>query len=466
FPVRACKSANLKRIKRECLNYHIGRCHAPCQGRITPDEYKIVIDKVIRFLSGNDDEVQNSLNKKMLESAKRQEFEMAMHYKEQLQILDKLVRKQTMPFKLGVDLDIFSFVTNGMLAVVNISAVRGGKLIGSQSASLNDTSKNSLSSYIMQYYEKNPILCSEIVVSEALDFQAELNDYLSHKAGKNINVIHPIGGIRGQLVDISLTNAKEYLQNQEQMILRKEDLTWGAVKQLYELLKLKKIPRRMECYDISNTGGTNKVASMVVFIDGEKANNHYRHFKIKSVTGANDFASMQEALERRLKRLKNNDRDISFSQKPDLIVVDGGKGQLSSALLAAKSQGADLEIISLAKKEEEVFVNGQKDSVILDKDSLALRLLIRIRDEAHRFAITHHRKLRQKMQTMSQLKRIEGIGEQKAKALLMHFKSVDKIKRASLDELQKVQGINLNLAKGIKEYLNENNKDEQLLIKG
>lgn len=465
FPIRACRSTNLKRRKRECLNYHIGRCLAPCVGRVSVEEYKKVIDKVIRFLSGHDNEVRESLRQKMLDSAERQEFEMAMQYKEQLEILDKLVRKQTMPFKLNLDLDIFSFATNGMLAAVNISAVRGGKLIASQNTSLNDTSKeNALSSFIMQYYEKNPILCSEIVVSEELEFQTELNDYLRHKADRNINIIHPIGGIRSQLVDISLANAKEYLQRQEQMLLRKEDLTKGAMTQLYQLLNLKRPPRRIECYDISNISGTNKVASMAVFIDGEKATKHYRHFRIRTVSGTNDFASMQEALERRFIRLKENDKDISFSKKPDLIVVDGGKGQLSSALLAAERTQAEVEIISLAKREEEVFVSGQKDSIILPRDSLALRLLTRIRDEAHRFAISHHRKLRLKQQTMSRLKSIKGIGEQKSKALIMHFRNIDNIRKATREELQKVKGITAELADSIVDYFT-NKKEQDSIIK-
>lgn len=455
FPIRSCKNYNLKKNKRECLNYHIGQCQAPCTGRVSVEEYAKTVKSVLEFLSGNNAQVEKNLTDKMYKAAAEEEFEMAKYYRDMLGILEKLVRKQTIPFKLELDLDIFSFATNGMLAVVNISAVRGGKLLGSENFVLNDTSKeNALSSFILQYYEKNPILCSEIVLSEDLEFLPELNDYLTSKAERKINIIHPIGGIRRQLVDISLANAKDYLEKQADRLIRKEDLTFGAVKQLCEIFNLKKQPRRIECYDISNISGSDKVASMVVFLDGDKASKHYRHFKIKTVKGANDFASMKEALTRRLRRIGEQEKDLSFSEEPNLIVVDGGKGQLSSALEAIVESGKSVDIISLAKREEEVFVPGQSESIVLPRDSLALKMLIRIRDEAHRFAIEHHRKLREKRQTESQLMKIEGIGEERAKNLLMHFRDIQKIETASVEELCEAKGISKSVAQNISRFFN------------
>lgn len=456
FPIRSCKGS-LKNIKRECLDYHIGRCLAPCTGKINEEEYKELIKKVISFLSGNNIEVQKSLEEKMYKAANEQEFESAKYYRDLLETLKKVVRKQTIPFKLELDLDIFSYVTNGLIAVVNITIVRNGKLLGSQSFSLNDTTKeNALSSYIMSYYEKNPILCNEIVVSEELDFETELNDYLSYKANRKLNIIYPIGGLRKQIVDISMNNAIDYLEKQSKIILQKEDLTLGAVKQLQEYLDLKNEPIRIECYDISNISGTDKVSSMVVFLNGEAAKNHYRHFKIKTVKGANDFASMKETLLRRLARLKKEDEeDISFSEKPDLVVVDGGKGQLSSALEAIEETGVNVIIISLAKREEEVFVPYKKESIMLPRDSLALKLLVRIRDESHRFAINYHRKLRIKGQTLSELKMIDGVGNEKAKELLIYFKDIKRIKSATTDELSKAKGISKIIAKNIYDFYNK-----------
>lgn len=454
FPLRSCNNSKFKSAKRECLNFHIGRCLAPCTRRASEEDYRKVIKKVIDFLNGNNQELEKSLRDKMLAAAAVQEFETAKHFRDMLEMLNKLSRRQTMPFKLEVDLDIFSFATNGLLGVVNISAVRSGKLLGSESFVINDTNaESSLSSFILQYYEKNPLLCSEIIISETFEFENELVDFLSEKAGRRLNIICPVGGIRRQLVEVSLGNAKDYLEKQANMLIRKEDLTTGSVKQLYEMLSLNRPPRRMECYDISNISGTDKVSSMVVFLDGSPARKHYRHFKIKTVKGADDFASMRETLSRRFERLKNGDSDVSFSEKPDLIIIDGGKGQLSSAMQAYEASGlSGIEIISLAKREEEVFFPSEAQSVLLPKDSLALKLLVRIRDEAHRFAIEHHRRLRQKRQTESVLKQIEGVGEVTARKLMLYFRDLDKLKAATEEDLIAVKGVSRPTAQKIVDF--------------
>lgn len=448
FPLRTCRNMP----KKECLNYHLKKCLAPCVGKITPEEYGKVVKDVIKFLNGDDAFVSELIANKMKKFAEMEEFELALHYRNVSEILEKLVRKQTIPFKQDVNIDVFTFATNGMYSVVNCFAVRGGKFLGGDNYPYYEVEKsNCLASFIMQYYEKNPVLCSEIIVGEELEFKAELADYLSEKAGKKINITTPTGGIRRQLVEMGETNCAEYLSRQLEHFNKYQEMTKGAVAQLMESLSLPCLPRRMECYDISHISGTNKVASMVVFIDGEKSSKNYRHFKIRTVQGNNDFASMYEALSRRLAKIGKSE-DLSFNAKPDLIVIDGGKGQLTYALKAAEDAGVDVNFISLAKREEEVFLPGREDSVILPRNSLALKLIIRIRDEAHRFAITHHRNLRQKQMTETELTKIPGIGKEKAKILLGAFKKIEAVAAATEEELAAVKGISKKDAEQIKKY--------------
>lgn len=448
FPLRTCRNMP----KKECLNYHLKKCLAPCVGKITPEEYGKVVKDVIKFLNGDDAFVSELIANKMTKFAEMEEFELALHYRNVSEILEKLVRKQTIPFKQDVNIDVFTFATNGMYSVVNCFAVRGGKFLGGDNYPYYEVEKsNCLASFIMQYYEKNPVLCSEIIVGEELEFKAELADYLSEKAGKKINITTPTGGIRRQLVEMGETNCAEYLSRQLEHFNKYQEMTKGAVAQLMESLSLPCLPRRMECYDISHISGTNKVASMVVFIDGEKSSKNYRHFKIRTVQGNNDFASMYEALSRRLAKIGKSE-DLSFNAKPDLIVIDGGKGQLTYALKAAEDAGVDVNFISLAKREEEVFLPGREDSVILSRNSLALKLIIRIRDEAHRFAITHHRNLRQKQMTETELTKIPGIGKEKAKILLGAFKKIEAVAAATEEELAAVKGISKKDAEQIKKY--------------
>ena len=456
FPVRSCNTLG----KRECLNYHIGRCLAPCTGRVSEEEYKKVIKNVIDFLSGNDETVKRILTEKMMACAEKEEFEQAKIYRDTLKSLDNLVRKQTIPFKQETDIDVFTFVTNGMYSVVNCFAVRGGKYLGGINFPCRETElSNGLTSFIMQYYENNSINCSEILVSSEIEFKEELSDYLSEKSGRRIQVVVPSGGIRRQLIDMGVANAEDYLARQLEHQNRYDELTLGGVKQLKELLGLPVLPMRMECYDISHISGTNKVASMVVFKEGAKASQHYRHFKIKTVAGNNDFACMFETLTRRFEEWKKQ-KDVSFSERPDLIVIDGGKGQLGYVMDAMEKEGLDFTVISLAKRIEEVFVPGKEESILLPRDSLALKLLVRIRDEAHRFAITYHRNLRLKQMTESELTAIEGIGKTKARNLLVHFRKIEKIATASVDELSEVKGIGKSDAERIAAYYKDKSQGE------
>lgn len=456
FPIRTCRTMP----KRECLNFHIGRCCAPCTGRVTKEEYREIINKVISFLNGNDELVRDTIQKKMMYFAEREEFEKAKTYRDTLSALEKILRKQSIPFKQEVDIDVFTFVTNGMESAVNCFAVRGGKYLGGTNYRCADNEyNNGLTSFIMQYYQSNPLICTEILVDEELEFGAELSDYLSKKAGRKIAIIKPNGGIRKQLVELGKANGEEFLTAQIEKQEKYEDLTYGATVQLKEALNLPNVPERIECYDISHVSGTNKVASMVVFEKGEKASKMYRHFKIKTVEGNNDFACMYETLSRRFEELKKQE-EASFSAKPDLIIIDGGKGQLSYAMQAMHDAGVEVNMISLAKREEEIYLSDREESVILPRNSLAIKLIIRIRDEAHRFAITFHRALRAKKMTESTLTQIEGIGKTKAKYLIIKFKKVENIEKATIEELKETQSIGEADAVNIKKFFENKGKKE------
>ena len=332
--------------------------------------------------------------------------------------------------------------------------VRGGKLVGAENSVFEGVDE-SLTSYLMQFYTYNPPVCDEIITDAVTDGKA-LETALSDIVGRKIHVLEPKQGVRKQLLDLAHANATDALEKHGTIERRKEIRTIGAVKQLAELLALPTLPNRIECFDISHVSGVDKVSSMVVFEGGEPKKSHYRKFKIKTVEGNNDFASMKETLTRRLERLNNLDEtDESFRTLPDLIVVDGGKGQLTYAIDAlAKAGRSDIALISLAEREEEVFVaSAPKTRVMLSKDTVALQLLQRVRDEAHRFAITYHRNLHGKRMTESVLREIEGVGKVKSASLIKKFGSVENIRRATVEEIASVDGFSINSAEKLKQNL-------------
>ena len=453
FKIRTCskKFSSEKHLKRECLNYSLGLCLAPCTGRVTKEEYAEELKKVVNFLNGNDDEIEKVLLEKMISASNQENFERAIELREALKMVAKLKQRVVANLPKNVDKDVIAYVTDGLSGVVTIMVIRGGKILGIQNYVQSDIDEyETVSNFITQYYQ-NMLPPSEIIVSHEVD-DALIGDYL----GKKIHTTAKPHGINLTLLKMAKENARDYLEKH----IEKEKLmynnTLGAVQALQEKLHLKSLPRRMECYDISHISGTNKVASMVVFKDGKPSKKDYRKFKIKTVKGSNDFASLQETLERRLVRLQNGDGE-SFNEKPDLLVIDGGKGQLSSTFEILKKLGFEdkIEIISLAKKLEEVFVVGQSAPVILKYESAELKLLQRIRDEAHRFAITFHRQTRTKEQTKTELDGIPGLGPKKVDNLLKAFGTVENVKKASVEELSLVKGIHLSLAEDIKRKLEE-----------
>ena len=455
FKIRTCKSKITEgsTAKRECLNYSLGLCLAPCTGRVTKAEYAEEIKKVIRFLNGNDDEIEQILTEKMQTASNLQNFERAIELRECLKMIAKLKQRVVANLPKDVDKDIFAYHTDGLNGVVTVVVVRAGKILGVANFVQSDAEleeAQTLFNFIAEYYGKT-IVPNEIIVNYEID-EKLLREYL----GKNVKVISNPHGVNLKLLNMAKENAVEYLSKH----LEKEKIAYstglGAVKQLQEKLGLRELPTRMECYDISHISGTNKVASMVVFVDGKADKNQYRKFKIKTVEGNNDFESLKEALSRRLQRYIDQNGE-SFSEKPNLLVIDGGKGQLSSCYEILQSFGLEnkIEIISLAKRLEEVYTTKSHDPVILKYGSAELKLLQRIRDEAHRFAITFHRQLRTKSQVTSELENVPGLGKVKINALLSAFGTTENVKKASVEELSLVKGINKSLAVEIKKYFDE-----------
>lgn len=456
FKIRTCnnKITEDSRIPRECLNYSLGLCSAPCTKRISKEDYAKEIDKVINFLNGNDEEIQKILQEKMLLAAENQNFESAVIYRDRLKMIDKLKQRVVANLPKDIDKDIFAYQTDGLSGVVTVMVVRGGKILGVMNYPCLDAEleeSQTLFNFIAQYYQ-NMIIPHDIVVSHELPDENLLQEYL----GKKLNIVYSPHGVNKTLLDMAKENAKEYLNKHIEKERLKYNNTLGALKVLKEKLGLSRIPLRMECYDISNISGTNKVCSMVVFKNGEPSKKDYRKFKIKYVKGSNDFASLQEALTRRLIRLKNQDGE-SFSERPDLLIIDGGKGQLSACYeVLTEQECLGIDMISLAKRIEEVFKPNISEPTLLKPGSAELKMLQRIRDEAHRFAITFHRQIRTKKQTYTTLDEIQGVGEKKRDALLNVFGTSDNIAKATIDELEIVPGIHKALA--IKIYNHFHNK--------
>ncbi len=402
-------------------------------------------------MKGNDREVERALTEKMMKFADEENFESALVYKNYLAILDKLVRKQVSSLPKDFNLDIFAFESNGVKTAINMLVVRGGKLVGGDNF-FADCADENLTSFLCQFYSNNAPVCDEIVTDGIPDEDA-FEEVVKELCGRTVRVIAPKQGVRKQLLDLAHTNAKDALEKHGTVEERKELRTIGAVKQLAEILNLKTLPYRIEAFDISHISGVDKVSSMVVFEGGEPKKSHYRKFKIKTVEGNNDFACMKETLTRRLDRLCDEENtDESFASIPDLILIDGGKGQLQYAMDALKECGrTDLQILSLAERNEDVYlVTAPKEAIVMPKDSVALQLLQRVRDEAHRFAITYHRNLHGKKMSETSLTEIEGVGKGRAEQLLKTFGSLEGIARAGVDGIcESIKGFPRNTAEKI-----------------
>ena len=455
FNLRTCnfKFSVEKPLKRACLNYDIGLCCAPCINNVSPIEYKEKVIDTVDFLNGNTSKVKQLLTNKMLSFAENQNFETALIYRNLLATLNKLDNKIHTQLTSNLDCDAVGFSSNGIYSCVSVATVKSGKILGVENFiinAVNNSFNEILAEFLTQYYTSNKIIPKQICLPFDLPNTNLLMQYLSQLKNGTVNISVAQKGTKKQLVNIATKNADEYLQKNIEKEKQQELLTLGACEQLKQLVGLKELPLRIEGYDISNISGTNKVASMVVFINGKPAKNHYRKFKIDDIEGQNDFACMNQVLLRRANELKKG-TDLSFSQKPNLILIDGGKGQLSSALASIQTN-IDCDVISLAKRIEEIYKPNNPVPVILNHSTYALRLLQRVRDESHRFAITFHRARRTKQMKQLTLTEIANIGKTKQKHLLEHFKSFEKIKNASVYELMQVNRISKQDALNIYNY--------------
>ena len=463
YPIRTCSGFNLPKRKRHCLNYDMGLCSAPCVNKINQAQYQNYVQKAISFLKGDDKEVRQVLETKMQNFAKLEQYETAMNYRDKLRMLDR-VGTHTIAFLPNTaDLDVFAYASNGNTACIAVLSVRGGRSVGVECFHLLDAftpPEQAVSSLIIQYYDTVGIAPKEIVIGFDEQKVKDLEIYLNQQhrnseiyGNGEIHLYNAQKGDKHKLYLMAYENALLYLDKFVEQDRRIEDMTIGAVNQLQQILSLNNRPSRIECYDISNIGGVMSVASMVVFIEGEPKKSFYRKFHIKTVDGANDFASMYEVISRRLNDIKTKKDDPSFCVAPDLIVVDGGKGQLSNAHKAVKDCGYDIPIISLAKQEEEVFVLSQPQPINIPKSYTSLKLLQRLRDESHRFAITFHKSIRNKVSSV--LDDIAGIGKVKQKILYKNFKSIEAIINASVQQLADIKGISEKDAKAIFAYFHE-----------
>lgn len=459
FPLRKCKlllAENKKPIK-PCLFYEMHLCSAPCAKLISKQDYLDIVNEAIRFLKGDTKRVEEILRAKMEMASKNENFETALLLRDRLKMLDKLKSRVITSLGSLVDYDVFNLITSGEFSAMCVLNIRGGKLQGVRTFDILNylNESEAYTQFIMQYYNTHPLIVDEIILPNIDTSEIEL--YLLDKAQKKVAVIKPvIDSVKYQLLNIAEKNARMHIEKNLDKTIKTINASIGAVKQLKNDLSLSREPKRIECYDISHTYGTYTVASMSVLINGEKAPSMYRKFKIETVDFIDDFASMREVLSRRMEKL--NSDDISFSSLPDLIVIDGGKGQLSIATEVMAKYHYPNDLISLAKREEEVFKPHESRPYILKKGSYSLRLIQLVRDEAHRFAITFNRQLRAKGMFRGGLESIEGVGPATRRALLSKFRTIENIKNAQLSEIENVKGISKRTAKNIFDHFNKKDK--------
>ena len=447
FPLRTCRKMN---PDRPCLNYHIKRCLAPCAGYVSKDEYGKMIKSVCMVLDGRTTELERDLKQRMQQAAEEYAFEEAARLRDQLQAVERLNESQKAVTNNGGDMDIIGFAQDMTGNCLQIFFVRKGKLIGRDNFFLQDggeAPQEVLTAFIKQYYNEATFIPREIVLPQLpqAEEQQLIELWLREKAERKVELLTPQRGVKRELLQLANDNALKLLQER----LRKGSLSLKndeqAAEELQQALGLAHSLERMDCFDISHTQGSETVASMVVFRNGSISKKDYRKYKIVSAEGKpDDFKSMQEVVYRRYK---------DYEDLPNLVVIDGGKGQLSSALEVIRGLGlADLPVVGLAKREEEIFIPHQSTSILLNRDSEALHLIQRIRDEAHRFAITFHRKLRGKRNLVSVLDHVEGIGPKRRQALWKAFKTLDAMKAASVEELASVDGMNSTAAQALYDF--------------
>lgn len=458
YPVIQCKkNSNVisKGKSRPCLNYEMGKCSAPCAGKITIEEYKRdVIGPIMKYLSGDLSYSEEYLTNKMKTASKQLDFEKAAYYRDLLNTIRLTAARQKAAIPIKIDLDVIGIVEIDGAVAVAVFYIREGRMIGRDTSDwMNEAGEDLptlLSGYLKQYYFSGQFIPEEILVPfKPVDMEL-IEDAIKQKTGHAVKIKIPSRGNKHELTELAVKNAEEYLTKSLRFMELKKAAANNSLTELKEILQLPRLPIRIECYDISNIQGVDSVASMVVAIEGKPAKKEYRRYKIKTVEGPDDFKSMNEVLTRRLKRAV--DAEAESWALPDLIVIDGGAAQLASAHQAAVDLGVDVPMIGLAKKLEEIYLVGEKTPKLIPQNSPALRILTNLRDEAHRFAISFHRSLRNKNSLSSELLSIEGVGKKKSAGLFTHFGSLSAIKKASAEELAEAPGIDKTTAKAVYDY--------------
>ena len=466
YHIRSCNRSLPKDIGKErpCLNYHIHQCYAPCQGYISREEYRKSIDEVVRFLNGNYDPILKELEEKMLDASENLEFEKAIEYRELLASVQKIAQKQKITDTAGDDRDIIAMASEGEDAVVQVFFIRGGRLIGRDHFYLkiaeNDTKSEILSSFIKQFYAGTPYIPAELMLPEEIEDQEIIEEWLTTRREHKVRLRIPKKGTKEKLVELAQKNAQMVLKNDKERLKREEGRTIGAVKELEKILGLTGIIR-MEAYDISNTNGFDSVGSMVVYEHGKPKRNDYRKFKIKSVQGPDDYASMNEVLTRRFEHGLRERQDESetggFQAFPDLIMMDGGRGQVNIALEVLEKLNLHIPVCGMVKDDNHrtrgLYFNNVE--LPIDRNLECFRLITRIQDEAHRFAITFHRQLRSKGQVHSILDDIPGVGPARRKDLMRSFENIEAIRNATVDDLKELPSMNEKSAQEVYKFFHQ-----------
>ena len=465
FPCRTCTKAISGQDRRPCLDFYLHRCLAPCSSYCSKEEYDEMIRQVILFLEGRTDTVVREIRAQMEAASEGLQFERAARLRDQLQAIERVTERQITAYATPSDEDVFGLARADGEACAQVLFIRGTKMTGGDHFALDgatgEPDAEVMNSFLKQFYESATYVPRKVLLPVAAPEQALIEEWLSERRGSRVSLLVPRRGIKRHLVAMAEDNAREALEMMRVRWLADSGKTQQALEELQEELNLPSLPRRIECYDISDIMGTAAVGSMVVFADGRPRRAEYRRFRIKTVEGANDVAMMAEVLRRRFKRAgqrepggERDEKAQAWAILPDLVLIDGGRPQLNAALDALREMGVPfLPAAGLAKQEEELYVKDVAEPIALPRTSPALYLLQRVRDEAHRFAVTYHRKVREKAGTKSALDSIPGVGPKRKRALIRKFGSVKGIREAAVDEIAATVGFTRSLAERVKEYL-------------
>lgn len=474
FPIRTCKrniANSIEKKERPCLNYHIKRCVGPCTGKVDQQQYMQMIQEIILFLDGKEDELIKKIENKMKDAALKMDYEEAALYRDQLTALSSIIEKQKVVSNHDLDQDIIAAARGEEESYVQVFFIRKGKVVERQQYVISNNVEEGmgeiLSSFVKQFYNNRTFIPKEILIEEELEDKTLIENWLSNKRGSKVLIKTPKIGEKKQLVDMVKKNAILMMEQREEINKRKKEVKEQLMKELQEKLDLEEPPYRIEAFDISNIQGVESVGSMVVFEEGKPKNKDYRRFKIKTVKGANDYGSLEEVILRRFKRGleetqsliegKSTIEEGKFSNFPDLIMVDGGLGQVHSVEKSLRILGLDIPVCGMLKDDRHKtrgLIYRDKE-VVLQKTSPLFLFITKVQDEAHRFAITYHRSLRREATLSSTLEEIPGIGKKRRIALMKHFKDINKIKTATIEELMKVDGINKTAAQNIVDYYSD-----------